>query len=36
MEHAAQRVRLADRDFWRSEGGELARHLANPDKNAGA
>lgn len=32
MEHAALRVRLADRDFWRSEGGELARHLATADK----
>jgi GntR family transcriptional repressor for pyruvate dehydrogenase complex len=27
MEHAAQRVRLADREFWRGDGGELARHL---------
>jgi DNA-binding FadR family transcriptional regulator len=28
MEHAAQRVRQADREFWRGDGGELARHLA--------
>lgn len=28
MEHAAQRVRAADRDFWRGNGGELARNLA--------
>ncbi len=28
MENAAQRVRLADRDFWRGDGGELARRLA--------
>lgn len=27
MEHAAQRVRAADRDFWRGEGGQYARHL---------
>jgi len=28
MEHAAQRVRAADREFWRGDGGELARQLA--------
>lgn len=28
MEHAAQRVRAADRDFWRGTGGEFARQLA--------
>ena len=28
MEHAAQRVRAADRDFWRGDGGEFARQLA--------
>ncbi|BAL26957.1 FadR/GntR family transcriptional regulator [Azoarcus sp. KH32C] len=28
MEHAAQRVRAADRDFWRGEGGQYARNLA--------
>jgi GntR family transcriptional repressor for pyruvate dehydrogenase complex len=28
MEGAAQRVRAADRDFWRGEGGELARQLS--------
>ncbi|MFO1206318.1 MAG: FadR/GntR family transcriptional regulator [Burkholderiales bacterium] len=27
MEHAAQRVRAADRDFWRGTGGEFARQL---------
>jgi DNA-binding FadR family transcriptional regulator len=36
MEHAAQRVRLADRDFWRSEGAELARHLASAGEKDGA
>jgi GntR family transcriptional regulator, transcriptional repressor for pyruvate dehydrogenase complex len=30
MEHAARRVTTADRNFWRAEGGELARHLAKP------
>lgn len=30
MEHAAERVRLADREFWRGAGGELARRLV-PD-----
>lgn len=29
MEHAAQRIRAADREFWRGEGGELARRLAS-------
>ncbi|RJG03622.1 FadR/GntR family transcriptional regulator [Noviherbaspirillum sedimenti] len=29
MEQAAQRVRLADREFWRGDGGELARHLVS-------
>jgi GntR family transcriptional repressor for pyruvate dehydrogenase complex len=29
MEHAAQRVRQADREFWRGSGGELARHLVD-------
>lgn len=28
MEHAATRVRQADREFWRGDGGELARSLA--------
>ena len=28
MVHAAERVRQADRDFWRGDGGELARNLA--------
>jgi DNA-binding FadR family transcriptional regulator len=28
MVHAAERVRQADRDFWRGDGGELARSLA--------
>lgn len=28
MEHAAQRVQAADRDFWRGTGGEFARRLA--------
>jgi DNA-binding FadR family transcriptional regulator len=28
MMHAAERVRLADREFWRGDGGELARSLA--------
>jgi DNA-binding FadR family transcriptional regulator len=27
MERAAERVRLADREFWRGDGGELARRL---------
>lgn len=27
MTRAAERVRLADREFWRGEGGVLARHL---------
>ncbi len=27
MMHAAERVRLADRDFWRGEGGAMARGL---------
>jgi DNA-binding FadR family transcriptional regulator len=27
MEHAAQRLRSADLEFWRGEGGEYARHL---------
>jgi GntR family transcriptional regulator, transcriptional repressor for pyruvate dehydrogenase complex len=36
MEHAAERVRLADRDFWRSEGGELARRLATAEDKGGA
>src|SRR5439155_20143615 len=27
MAHAAERVRQADREFWRGDGGELARHL---------
>jgi GntR family transcriptional repressor for pyruvate dehydrogenase complex len=27
MEHAARRVRQADREFWRGKGGELARRL---------
>lgn len=27
MVHAAERVRLADREFWRGTGGELARRL---------
>ena len=31
MENAAQRVRAADRDFWRGEGGELARQLSPAD-----
>ena len=29
MEHAVERIRSADRDFWRGEGGEYARHLAS-------
>lgn len=29
MAHAAERVRLADREFWHGDGGELARHLAH-------
>jgi DNA-binding FadR family transcriptional regulator len=29
MEHAARRVREADREFWRGSGGELARHLVD-------
>ena len=28
MVRAAERVRQADRDFWRGDGGELARNLA--------
>jgi DNA-binding FadR family transcriptional regulator len=28
MVHAAERVRQADREFWRGDGGELARSLA--------
>jgi GntR family transcriptional repressor for pyruvate dehydrogenase complex len=28
MQHAAERVRLADREFWRGAGGALARTLA--------
>ena len=28
MMHAAERVRQADREFWRGAGGELARNLA--------
>lgn len=36
MEHAAGRVRLADREFWRSEGGELARRLAGGEEKGGA
>ncbi|CAN7304178.1 FadR/GntR family transcriptional regulator [Pseudoduganella sp. LjRoot289] len=28
MEHAAKRVREADREFWRGKGGELARSLS--------
>jgi hypothetical protein len=27
MQHAAERVRLADREFWRGDGGALARTL---------
>ena len=35
MEQAAQRVRQADREFWRGAGGELARHLvAEPTEKA--
>jgi DNA-binding FadR family transcriptional regulator len=30
MQHAAKRVREADRDFWRGKGGELARRLVDP------
>jgi hypothetical protein len=26
--HAAERLRQADREFWRGDGGELARSLA--------
>jgi DNA-binding FadR family transcriptional regulator len=29
MEHAASRVRQADREFWRGSGGELARRLVD-------
>jgi DNA-binding FadR family transcriptional regulator len=32
MEQAAQRVREADREFWRGQGGELARRLVNGEK----
>jgi len=32
MEHAARRVREADREFWRGQGGELARRLVNEGK----
>ncbi|HSD61264.1 MAG TPA: FadR/GntR family transcriptional regulator [Burkholderiales bacterium] len=31
MEQAAQRVRAADREFWRGEGGEYARQLTRGD-----
>lgn len=31
MEQAAQRVRAADREFWRGEGGEYARQLTRED-----
>lgn len=31
MEQAAQRVRSADREFWRGEGGEYARQLTRED-----
>jgi DNA-binding FadR family transcriptional regulator len=36
MEHAAERVRQADRDFWRSEGGEFARRLVSAEDKDGA
>lgn len=32
MEQAARRVREADREFWRGQGGELARRLVNGEK----
>jgi len=35
MEQAAQRVRSADREFWRGEGGEYARQLTR-DQDAGS
>ena len=35
MEHAAQRVIAADRDFWQSEGGEFVRHLVKQEVPAG-
>jgi DNA-binding FadR family transcriptional regulator len=34
MEQAARRVREADREFWRGQGGELARRLVNDEKKA--
>jgi GntR family transcriptional repressor for pyruvate dehydrogenase complex len=36
MAHAAERVRLADRDFWRGDGGVLARDLAGEDGTIGS
>lgn len=36
MEHAAQRVRQADREFWRGQGGELARRLVGSPGQAPA
>lgn len=35
MEHAAQRVRAADRAFWRGDGGEFARQLAREEGERG-
>jgi DNA-binding FadR family transcriptional regulator len=32
MEQAARRVREADKEFWRGQGGELARRLVNGEK----
>ena len=32
MEQAAQRVRTADRDFWRGDGGEFARQLTREER----
>lgn len=34
MEQAAHRVRLADREFWRGTGGELARRLVGDGEKA--
>ncbi len=33
MEHAAERVRTADSDFWHGEGGRFARDLTRNDPN---